>query len=351
MPQKVRIALDAMGGDHGAPVAIAGAAVSHGRHPDTEFILVGDRTVVAPLARGASRARGGLTDRPHRRRRQNEREAQPGAAPWPVEILDVDGDRRRQERRRRCRRLGRQHRRADGDGAVSPQADGGDHPPGDRGAVADIARGIDRPRRRRHHRRRCPAPRRARHHGRRHGAGAVRSRAADGGPPQHRRRGGQGPRAGARGRPHPARGGARRPRLCRLRRGRRHRQGDRGRRGHRGLFRQYRLENRRRNRQTAWRIFAQRHEPDAVRQARLSARAPCVRGTEGQDGSTQGQRRSVSRPQRHRHQEPWRHRCRGLRRGRRPRLRHGPLRAAGQDFPDARHHQKAAVPVAESVPT
>jgi phosphate acyltransferase len=49
MPQKVRIALDAMGGDHGAPVAIAGAAVSHGRHPDTEFILVGDRTVVAPL--------------------------------------------------------------------------------------------------------------------------------------------------------------------------------------------------------------------------------------------------------------------------------------------------------------
>jgi phosphate acyltransferase len=49
MPQKVRIALDAMGGDHGAPVAIAGAAVSHGRHPDTEFILVGDRTVVGPL--------------------------------------------------------------------------------------------------------------------------------------------------------------------------------------------------------------------------------------------------------------------------------------------------------------
>src|SRR3984957_14755504 len=49
MPQKVRIALDAMGGDHGAPVAIAGAAVSHGRHPDTEFILVGDRADIAPL--------------------------------------------------------------------------------------------------------------------------------------------------------------------------------------------------------------------------------------------------------------------------------------------------------------
>src|SRR5215468_8410366 len=49
MPQKVRIALDAMGGDHGAPVAIAGAAISLERHPDTEFILVGDRAVISPL--------------------------------------------------------------------------------------------------------------------------------------------------------------------------------------------------------------------------------------------------------------------------------------------------------------
>jgi glycerol-3-phosphate acyltransferase PlsX len=49
MPQKVRIALDAMGGDHGAPVAIAGAALSYVRHPDTEFILVGDRAIMAPL--------------------------------------------------------------------------------------------------------------------------------------------------------------------------------------------------------------------------------------------------------------------------------------------------------------
>ena len=48
MPQKVRIALDAMGGDHGAPVAIAGAALALGRHPDTEFILLGDRATVAP---------------------------------------------------------------------------------------------------------------------------------------------------------------------------------------------------------------------------------------------------------------------------------------------------------------
>jgi glycerol-3-phosphate acyltransferase PlsX len=47
MPQKVRIALDAMGGDVGAPVVIAGAAISLTRHPDTEFLLFGDRALVA----------------------------------------------------------------------------------------------------------------------------------------------------------------------------------------------------------------------------------------------------------------------------------------------------------------
>lgn len=52
MPQKVRIALDAMGGDVGAPVIIPGAAISLSRHPDTEFILFGDRRVIdAQLAK------------------------------------------------------------------------------------------------------------------------------------------------------------------------------------------------------------------------------------------------------------------------------------------------------------
>ena len=52
MPQKVRIALDAMGGDVGAPVVIPGAAISLTRHSDTEFLLFGDRTVIdAELAK------------------------------------------------------------------------------------------------------------------------------------------------------------------------------------------------------------------------------------------------------------------------------------------------------------
>src|ERR1700760_4486611 len=48
MPQKVRIALDAMGGDFGASVVIPGAAISLSRHPDTEFLLFGDAAMIEP---------------------------------------------------------------------------------------------------------------------------------------------------------------------------------------------------------------------------------------------------------------------------------------------------------------
>src|SRR5690348_14062765 len=52
MPQKVRIALDAMGGDVGAAVVIPGAAISLKRHPDTEFLLFGDSALLdAELAK------------------------------------------------------------------------------------------------------------------------------------------------------------------------------------------------------------------------------------------------------------------------------------------------------------
>jgi phosphate acyltransferase len=49
MPHKVRIALDAMGGDHGAAVVVPGAELSLARHPEIEFLLFGDRAVVGPL--------------------------------------------------------------------------------------------------------------------------------------------------------------------------------------------------------------------------------------------------------------------------------------------------------------
>jgi glycerol-3-phosphate acyltransferase PlsX len=49
MPDSVRIALDAMGGDHGASVLLPGADISLTRHPDTEFLLFGNSAIVQPL--------------------------------------------------------------------------------------------------------------------------------------------------------------------------------------------------------------------------------------------------------------------------------------------------------------
>jgi len=46
MPQKVRIALDAMGGDFGPSVVVPGAALALAKHPDSEFLLVGDTAAI-----------------------------------------------------------------------------------------------------------------------------------------------------------------------------------------------------------------------------------------------------------------------------------------------------------------
>src|SRR6266498_1373389 len=49
MPRKVRIALDALGGDHGAAMVVPGAELSLSRHPDIEFLLFVDRIAGEPL--------------------------------------------------------------------------------------------------------------------------------------------------------------------------------------------------------------------------------------------------------------------------------------------------------------
>ena len=51
MPVKARIALDAMGGDHGPSVVVPGAALALERHPDTEFLFYGDEAQIAPLVK------------------------------------------------------------------------------------------------------------------------------------------------------------------------------------------------------------------------------------------------------------------------------------------------------------
>jgi len=55
MPDKARIALDAMGGDHGPSVVLPGADISLTRHPDIEFRLYGDRAVMEPMVEGLPR--------------------------------------------------------------------------------------------------------------------------------------------------------------------------------------------------------------------------------------------------------------------------------------------------------
>src|SRR4249920_2728710 len=55
MPDKVRIALDAMGGDHGAAVILPGADVSLTRHPDIEYLLFGNRVALEPVLDGFPR--------------------------------------------------------------------------------------------------------------------------------------------------------------------------------------------------------------------------------------------------------------------------------------------------------
>src|SRR6478736_740061 len=57
MPQKVRIALDAMGGDHGPAVVVPGADLALAQHPDSTFTLFGDRATIEPLLAAHPRLR------------------------------------------------------------------------------------------------------------------------------------------------------------------------------------------------------------------------------------------------------------------------------------------------------
>ena len=49
MTQKVRIAIDAMGGDHGPEVILPGAALALDQHPDLSFTFFGDQARMKPL--------------------------------------------------------------------------------------------------------------------------------------------------------------------------------------------------------------------------------------------------------------------------------------------------------------
>ena len=58
MATDIRIALDAMGGDHGPAVVLPAAAIALERRPDVRFLLFGDREGDRPLSCGRPAARG-----------------------------------------------------------------------------------------------------------------------------------------------------------------------------------------------------------------------------------------------------------------------------------------------------
>ena len=49
MPDNIRIAIDAMGGDHGPAVVLPGCDIALERHPDIQFLLFGDRAAIDPV--------------------------------------------------------------------------------------------------------------------------------------------------------------------------------------------------------------------------------------------------------------------------------------------------------------
>src|SRR5947207_10266908 len=49
MADKIRIALDAMGGDHGPAVVVAGADLALSRYPDSEFLFFGNSSLIGSL--------------------------------------------------------------------------------------------------------------------------------------------------------------------------------------------------------------------------------------------------------------------------------------------------------------
>ena len=279
MPQKVRIALDAMGGDFGASVVVPGAAVALTRHPDSEFLLFGDSELIEaelakhPALKAASRViHTDVTVSMHDKPSQALRRGRKTSSMW----LAIDAV-----------------KKGEADVAISA---------GNTGALMAMARfclrmlpGIDRPAIAAV----WPTMRGDSvvldlgatiggdaHHlvalavmGSAHGERAVRPGAPDRRPAQYRGRGGQGRRGNPRGGRTAARDEPAATRIYRLRRGRRHRQGRRRRHRHRGFQRQHRPEGGRRHRAPDIGISAQRHgaRPGAPRSAICSPAAPSRR--------------------------------------------------------------------------
>ena len=174
MSQMVRIALDAMGGDHGPAVVVAGAELALARHPESEFLFFGNKAQVEPLVAGRPALKSvsrlvhaevavRMEDKPSQALRHGRRKS----SMW----LAIDAVKKREADMAVS---------AGNTGALMAmsrfelQNAGGDRAAGDRGVMADAARRIDRARRRRLDRRGRRASRRSCGDGCGHGAHSVR---------------------------------------------------------------------------------------------------------------------------------------------------------------------------------
>jgi glycerol-3-phosphate acyltransferase PlsX len=93
----IRISIDAMGGDHGPNVVIPALMTVAVRRPDIRFIIYGREEVVRPeLAKFPKLAE--VSEFHHCEIAvQDGRQAEPGAAPRPLEVVDVEGGRSGQD--------------------------------------------------------------------------------------------------------------------------------------------------------------------------------------------------------------------------------------------------------------
>src|SRR3954465_10497237 len=101
MPDKIRIALDAMGGDHGPSVVIPGAELSLVRHPNAELILYGDAAQIEPLLKKHPRVKAAsrlvhtsvairMDDKPSKALRYGRRDSSMGLAVDAVKKREAD---------------------------------------------------------------------------------------------------------------------------------------------------------------------------------------------------------------------------------------------------------------------
>ena len=86
MAQKVRIALDGMGGDFGPRWSSRGPISRWRAIRTANSSSSATRPRSGPLVEAQPAAQSRLAHRPHRRRGQDGRQAEPGAAPWPLEV-------------------------------------------------------------------------------------------------------------------------------------------------------------------------------------------------------------------------------------------------------------------------